>query len=206
MTSKPFLKLYIIFLPKANLIHFHDKTIHLQPKCQVKKRLHFSSLWADADYKWIRLRKEISQRLNSQINNSIKHFFFYLDLVRPKLPLIIAFVNGFILRLRGRTWRSSFFFEQNKTKQKQTRQIFKNCHRRPPSQGKSRPEWRRLRLISRHFSIPLRTIGRHLNDSQRLQIDIGWGLTSLNWHPPDVTNTHNTWRPPASSGMNRNKE
>lgn len=33
-------------------------------------------LWADAAYKWMKLRKEIPQRLNSQINNSIKQTIF----------------------------------------------------------------------------------------------------------------------------------
>lgn len=38
------------------------------------------SLRVDADYKWIKLRKEISQRLNNQINNSIKKYIFCLSL------------------------------------------------------------------------------------------------------------------------------
>lgn len=120
-----FFLFYIIFLPKANLIHFHNKTIHLQPKCRDNKRLlfFFFFLWADAAYKWMKLRKEIPQRLNSQINNSIKQTIFLFGFraaVRPgpKLRLIIAFVVGFIQRLSGRTWWFSFFFKQ---KQNQTK-------------------------------------------------------------------------------------
>lgn len=83
----------------------------------------FLFLWADGAYKWMDLRKEIPQRLNSQINNSIKQTIFLFGLraaVRPgpKLRLIIAFVVGFIQRLSGRTWWFGFFFKQ---KQNQTK-------------------------------------------------------------------------------------
>lgn len=102
-------------------------------------------LWADAAYKWMKLRKEIPQRLNSQINNSIKQTIFLFGFraavsARTQAPFNNCICRWIYSAVEWKDMMIWLLFFQAKTKPNKMKQDgFKNGHRRP-LRGKSRPE------------------------------------------------------------------